>query len=413
MKTGSTLVFQKTFGSQLDEEALSTLRSVAQRRTYKPGTTLCHQGQQEDTLYIIVEGSIVTMQQLDDGTDRMLGQRGPNEYFGELGLLDDAPRMASCITLMETTVLEVTKEVFSQLMERSPAVAMGVAQRIVASLRKIDREAINDLTAKNDQLAQAYSELRRTQAQLVEKQRLERELELASDIQRRLLPTALPAFSNYQLAAHLRPARQVGGDFYNVFEIDADHVGLVLGDVADKGAHAALFMAITQTLFLRESRGSLSPAHVAMEVHRGLMEVAPTTELFVTAFYGVLHRPSGVLRYACAGHDPPLLYRPSQAVRQLPGKGRFLGLLDGLTLEDSEFQLQPGDRLVIFSDGATEAFSVDDEIFGLERLRQLITAHGTSDARALMSQIVTTVESWCRGNTAAVDDLTLLVVQAS
>ncbi|MCB0058729.1 MAG: SpoIIE family protein phosphatase, partial [Caldilineaceae bacterium] len=118
----------------------------------------------------------------------------------------------------------------------------------------------------------------------------------------------------------------VGGDFYDVAPLDDAHVGIVLADVADKGFHAALFMAVSRTLFLQEGKHSLSPSAVALAVHRGMMEVSATDDMFVTAFYGVLHRPSGRLTYVRAAQERPLLFRPGVGVQALPADGRFLAV---------------------------------------------------------------------------------------
>ena len=203
----------------------------------------------------------------------------------------------------------------------------------------------------------------------------------------------------------------MGGDFYDVIDIDNEHIGLLIADVADKGIHAALFMAVMRTLFYTEGRYSLSPAKVALAVHRGMLDVAPNTDVFVTAFYGVLHRPSGRLTYVRAGHEKPLYFRPGQSIDTLPGDGRFLGMLEELELSDLTFQLLPGDRLVLFSDGVPDAINNNEEFFGKERFAASLEASGSLPATDIVQRIVNDVASFCQG-TAPFDDLTLLVVEA-
>lgn len=394
----------------LEEPIVKELRQVARRNTYEAGTVLCRQGEREHTFYIVVDGRVAVTQRLEDGEERLLGIRGPNEYFGEMGLLDNAPRMATCTTLVSTTVLEVTEDSFDHLVEASPAVAFALTRQLLKTLRNLDTLAIEDLQAKNEALRQAYLELQAAQVALVEKERLERELEIAADVQRKLLPASLPAYEDYRFAAYLDPARQVGGDLYDVMELDDEHLGLLIADVADKSVHAALFMAVSRTLFLVESARTRSPVAVAEAVHRGLLAVSPSADTFVTAIYGVLHRPSGLLRYVVAGHERPLRVRPGEATAPLHGEGRFLGMLPDLRLREYQALLQPGDHLVLFSDGVPDATSPQGERYGTERLTRLLDMHLDQGAGPLVESIREDLAAWIE-DAAPFDDLTLLVVE--
>jgi serine phosphatase RsbU (regulator of sigma subunit) len=386
------------------------LRELAELRTYPPETKLCQQGRVEHTFYVIVEGMVAISQILDDGQERMLSILRPRQYFGELGLLDDTPRMANCITITTTTVLEITEEVFQTVLESSPAVAYSLMRHVVDLLRNTDKLAIADLTAKNEELQEAYEELKAAQADLVEKERLERELEIAADVQRTLLPTSFPEYDDYRFAAYLSPARRVGGDFYDAIALDDEHVGLLLADVADKSVQAALFMAVTRTLFMVESRRSLSAAQVALAVHQGVMDVAPSADIFVTAFYGVLHRPSGKLSYISAGHERPMLVRSGEQISQIKGNGRFLGMLDPLELDEFEVDLQQGDRLLVFSDGVPDAIDQAGRQYGYERMMRYLKKNHELPVRFLVDGLASDVAAW-RGNAPAFDDLTLLALE--
>lgn len=410
MSIGTTTVIKRAFG-ELEQETLDTLRSVAVRRSYPPHTYLTRQGEIEHTFYVVVEGNVAVTQHLDDGEERLLNVIGPNGYFGEMGLIDDSPRMANCVTVAPTTVLEITEEMFDTFLEQSPSLAYAVLQRILGTARKLDRLALEDLQRKNAELAQAYADLQVAQARIVEQERLEHEMELAAGVQRSLLPATLPQYPDFGFAAYLQPARQVGGDFYDVIEVDDEHVGVLMADVADKGVHASLFMAVTRTLFLQEGKRSLSPAEVTLAVHRGLLEVASTADVFVTAFYGVLHRGSGRLTYVRAAQERPLLFRPGKRVRALVGGGRFLGMLPELELEEFTVDLWPGDRLALFSDGVPDAIDQKGERYGHERLAELLAEGGQLPAAALVRHIAGDVARWSQG-APDFDDLTLLVVEA-
>ena len=407
---GTTSVIRNTFAG-LEKETLDAIRDVAERRDYPPKTTLCHQGEIEHTFYVVVKGNVAISQVMEDGNERILGMIGPNGYFGEMGLIDDAPRMANCITLTPTTVLEVTEELFDKFVEASPVLAYAILQRILSNARQIDKMNIDELRNKNEALEKAYKDLKEAQAKIIEKERLERELELASDVQRSLLPGDLPQFDDYQFAAYLEPARQVGGDFYDVMELDEEHIGVLIADVADKGFHAALFMAVTRTLFLQAGQRSLSPAEVATAVHQGMLDVATTDDTFLTAFYGVLHRPSGKLTYVRAAQDRPLHVRPDVPVQPLMGNGRFLGMMEGLVLKEFDIQLQSGDRLVMFSDGVVDAVNPQGDRYGGERLETAVQQGVHLNATQLVKHIVDDVDRF-QQEAAPFDDLTLLILEA-
>lgn len=408
MSATTSGILNKTFGNSLPEQALVQLREKAVARSYPAGHILCLQGDRGDTFFVLVEGRVLASQRLEDGEDRLLSVLEPGQFFGELALLDNTPRMATCTAATPVTVLEIDEGTFDRLVEEVPAIAYRVTLRVVQMTRTIDQHAIEDLQAKNRQLRQAYDDLRAAQAELIEMERLEHELSLAAEMQRSLLPGALPQFAGHKFAAFLQPARQVGGDFYDVILLDDEHVGLLLADVADKGMHAALFMAVTRTLFQQEAHHALSPAAVALAVHAGMREIAPDNDIFVTAFYGILHRPSGRLTYVRAAQERPLLARPGQPVQTLPGDGRFLGMLPDLTLEESAVTLERGDRLVVFSDGVPDAVNPAGERYAYARLHALVEANAHLPADALRDAIVADVAAFTR-DADAFDDLTLLV----
>jgi serine phosphatase RsbU (regulator of sigma subunit) len=407
----NTGVFRKVFRG-VEVKTLQTLRKFATVSTYPPETILCHQGAMENTFYVVVAGQVAIVQDVEGGQQRFLALRGPGEYFGELALIDNASRHANCVTLTETTVLELTEDVFDAVLEESPVVAYNVMHQVLTMLRQNDRAAIEDLTSKNKELSRAYDELRAAQASIVEKERLERELEIAADVQRTLLPESLPSYPDYRFAAFLRPAQQVGGDFYDVVHLDDEHAGILIADVVDKSVHAALFMAVARTLFRTECRRSLAPADVAQGVHRGMRDVAESADIFVTAFYGVLHRPTCRLRYVIAGHEKPLVIRGARSAHALPGSGRFLGMIDPLHLREFETEVGPGDRLLLFSDGVTDATNEAGEPFGHQQLREAFNQKRALDPGALLASIASAVDT-LSGGEPQFDYLKLVVVDAA
>ena len=405
-------ILRHAFGDALDDASLEALSQAAVQEVYTAGDVFVRQGEIGDALYVIVEGLVEVSQKLDDGQEIVLAILEPGQYVGELALLDQEPRMATCRAVTPLTLLSFNQQVFTGLTHDNPAVARLLLGHVIKNMRGQDQLVIRELRTTNEALRRAYIDLQRAQAELVEKERLEHELALAAEAQRSLLPGTLPDFPPLRFAAYLRPARQVGGDFYDVIVLDEEHVGLLLADVADKGMHAALIMAVARTLFRTEARRSLSPSQVALSVHEGLLELERTQETFLTAFYGVLHRPSGKLTYVRAAHEKPLLLHRERPITVLEGGDRFLGMLPHLQLTEYDIFLEEGDRLLIFSDGVPDATNERLEAFGYERLMQSAASCSAVSAEALVCDIVEKVDRWS-GSTEPFDDLTLLAVEVS
>jgi serine phosphatase RsbU (regulator of sigma subunit) len=400
----------------LDPHTLATLKAIGRVRSYPAGTSLTMQGKAEGTYYVIESGRAVVLRTLESGEERVLNTLGPSQTFGEMALLDDSPRLATVKALTEVSVLEITADQFRLLIQTDPDLALHITRRVLANLRRLDTLAIEDLRNKNALLQEAYTNLQLAQAELVEKERLEREMELAAEMQRSLLPEQFPEYEDYRFSSYLAPARHVGGDLFDVRELDEEQVGILIADVADKGMYAAFLMAVTRTLFYQEALRSLSPKEVAYAVHRGLLAIGGVggsygMDAFVTAFYGVLHRPSGELCYVRAAQDRPLLLRPGEVPVAVGGDGRFLGMLEALTLEEHSIHLSPGDCLLLYSDGVTDALNDHDERFGLQRLKQsLLNAAGRETNAPILDSIISDVEQW-RGHAPAFDDITMLLVE--
>jgi len=393
----------------LPPEQLEALADASVYVSYPSGHVLCREGAFEHVFYIVAQGEVEISQGMEWGQVRVIGRRGVGDCFGEMALIENKPRTASVIATMPTTVLEISEEQFDDLLLTQPWVALSMIQRLAATLRASDGAAILDLSNKNAELRRAYDDLKAAQAGLVAKERLEHELEIAAAVQKSLLPDRFPEAPGYEFAGGNFPARQVGGDLYDVIRLDDEHLGLLLADVSDKSVHAALIMAVTRTLFLSQVRHSLSPSEVALAVHEGLLEVSSSNEMFVTAFYGVLHVPSGRLRYVRAGHDHPLLVRcDGSAPVRLDARGRFLGMMDGLALEEQETMLGTGDMLVIYSDGVPDAVNQAGEPYGLDRLMELVSERRQESAQGICLAIFADVAAH-QGEAEPFDDVTVLI----
>jgi sigma-B regulation protein RsbU (phosphoserine phosphatase) len=327
-----------------------------------------------------------------------------------MGLLEAKPRFATIRALRPTLLLVLPESSVRALLAEESEVLYRTLQILSARLRETDLQMIADLQRKNEELARAYRELKEAQAALVEKERLERELELARGVQEGILPDEFPCLPGLTCAAHYRPARQVGGDFYDVIPLGPARVGLVMADVSDKGMAAALYMALTRSLIRAEAKRSSSPCEVLLRVHELLLEMSRASN-FVTVFYGVLDLGEGVFRYARAGHDRPLLYTPSSGdCRSLDGGGMLLGFVPDVSLDEVEVQLDPGDLLVLYTDGITDAKSPSGEFFGESRLRETICGAGIESAQDLCELVFERVEQFQSGATQY-DDIALLVAR--
>lgn len=205
-----------------------------------------------------------------------------------------------------------------------------------------------------DNLRAKISQLEEAQTELTKKERIERELELARQVQQAMLPSKFPPIPGIVISGQYEPARQVGGDFYDLFQLDHDHFGIVVADVANKGMPAAMYMALARSLLLSEARRVLSPRSALYNVNRLLLELGELSG-FVSILYGVFDRATKSMSYCRAGHERPILLRNGQALF-LGGSGTVLGIPDEdyLNLSEEEMCLMPDDRLILFTDGLVD-----------------------------------------------------------
>lgn len=259
-----------------------------------------------------------------------------------------------------------------------------------------------------DELKAKITQLEAAQAELVKKERLDRELELAREVQQSMLPQHFPDVPGFAISARNEPARQVGGDFYDMFLLDDDHFGLVIADVADKGMPAALYMALTRSLLLAEARRESSPAAVLANVNRLLLELGEM-DGFVSICYGVVERSTRRLTYTRAGHMRPMLLREGKA-RFLPGDGITLGILEPAALEEMQTTLQTGDLLVFYTDGLTDVVNEQNSFMGLDGLKELAERQAHLPAEAFCQAIFDALAAY-RGSAEQFDDMTLLVAE--
>jgi phosphoserine phosphatase RsbU/P len=260
-----------------------------------------------------------------------------------------------------------------------------------------------------DDLRSKIAQLEAAQEELAKKERLERELELARQVQQSMLPRDFPEIPDFHFAARYKPAHHVGGDFYDVIRLDDKHFGLVIADVSDKGMPAALYMALTRSLLRAEARRQRSPAVVLSNVNQLLLELGDG-KTFVTLFYGVVERSSRRMVYSRAGHDRPLLLREGD-MRSLGGDGTPLGILeDEFRLTEEEILLLPGDRLVMYTDGLIDVSTKDGTLFSLEGWVALLQACAAQPLERMGDTLFKSLSEY-QGEAEQYDDMTLLVME--
>ena len=241
---------------------------------------------------------------------------------------------------------------------------------------------------------------------------LQNELNVASQIQQSILPTDFAQGADYRIFGSMDPARNVGGDFFDVINMEQDFVGLAIADVSDKGVPAALFMMSTRTLLKGAAIGVGDPGKVLGEVNE-LLEEENEAGMFVTVFYAVYNPSNGEIAYANGGHNSPLIVRPDGSSSFLPlTRGIALGVMPGLPYKEQSMTLSPGETLFLYTDGVTEAMNDEGEEFGEDRLQQVFETVSPQDPEAANEAVFAAVREFA-GDTPQSDDITCLALQRS
>jgi sigma-B regulation protein RsbU (phosphoserine phosphatase) len=241
---------------------------------------------------------------------------------------------------------------------------------------------------------------------------LQNELDVASGIQQSILPTVFPSRDDYQIYASMEPARNVGGDFFDVVRLEGGRVGLAIADVSDKGVPAALFMMSSRTWMKGAAISSPEPGTVLGEVN-ALLHEDNETQMFVTVLYAVYDPETGEFTYASGGHDAPLLVHPDGSSELLPLTGGIaLGIVSDLAYGQNSVVLDHGDTLVLYTDGVTEAMNGEGEQFGIERLRKVFSDRAPKDANEAAHKVFEAVNTFADG-AAQSDDITCLTLRRS
>ena len=404
------LLAQIPFFTDLPTEELDRLITELEVVNLQSGEILFHEGDPGEHLYIVVKGVLEILMAPDTDNEMIINEVHEGEYIGEMSLIKSGGhRSASARAQGDVVTLCMSRTQFRELLKRHPHLANAMVRVLSQRLDNTNVQTFRDLSAKNRQLQKAYDELKAAQEQLIEKERMERELKVAADIQMSILPDVLPSVDGFDFGGRILPARQVGGDFYDVFELGGNKYGILIGDVADKGVPSAIFMARAHALIIAEADDVTPPGEVLRMANGHITRFEKSTQ-FVTALFGILDASTGHFSYARAGHEPPLLLTADGEVQRLPHKpGMALGLWEDIMLDENSLVLPKGSLLIMFTDGMTDCRDPKGIPFGLDRIKQTLANLSQINAQTGCNELFDTLMKYQNGSKQD-DDVTLVAV---
>jgi len=397
--------------SVLPQSEIRHLASSLQFCEFHKDALIFSEGEQGDRYYILIDGEVEVIKALGTSDERLLGIRESGSFLGEMSLLSpDNQHTASVRARTALKLLEMTRDDLEKLLARRPKFALEMMRTLSQRLDESEDLTIRDLRRKNRELVKAYKELEAAQAMLIEQERLERELELARQIQESILPQTLPQIPCFDFGVQIVPMAEVGGDFYDFIPLDDDTLAVVAGDVTDHGIPAALFMALTVTLLRAESQRSSDPAEVLRSVNNHLLKM-DQTGMFVTILYGVINCRTREFRYARAGHELPLVVDVQGKIYHVEKQlGQPMALFPDLELDEGVIHLPSAGLLMLYTDGATDAVDENGSFFGSDRLLRIMQSEFQLSAQNLCHVIWDEIEAF-RGEVIQHDDVTLVMVK--
>lgn len=398
--------------ADLPENELDHILTVLDVKEMKDRDILFYEGDPGEHFYVVMRGELEVLMAEGKNEEMLLNVLRVGEYFGEMSLImPGGHRTASVRARGDATLLSMSRLQFLDLTKNYPQLSHSMVRVLSQRLDAANTQTFRDLTEKNRQLQTAYDELKAAQAQLIEKERLEQELRVAADIQLSILPDELPVLDEFGFGARILPARQVGGDLYDVFLLNDEKVGVLIGDVADKGVPSAIFMARAHALIMAEADIGTTAGEVLRLVNRHITRLQKSTQ-FVTVLYGILDLKTRLFSYARAGHETPLLLHPDGTVERIPhSPGMALGLWDTVTLDERTLTLSPGSTLLLYTDGMTDCRDTQGEAFGLERIKTTLSSLSNVSAQQVCDNLLGTLINYQDGSKQD-DDVTLVAIHA-
>lgn len=397
--------------ASLPPDEIESLKSTLKTVKVQAGKVILNEGHSDNKFYILMEGQVEIIKSLGKEEERILGVRGTGTLLGEMSLFSkDGRHTASVRSLTPLFLLRVTHSELDSLLHRQPRLAYEMFRLFSRRLEESENITILDLKEKNQQLREAYDELKAAHLQIIEKEKLEKELEISGEIQQSILPDSLPNVPGYDFGALMIPARQVGGDFYTFLNIGKNKLGIVVGDVSDKGVPAALFMALSYSLIRAETARTNSPVQALRKVNYHLLQMN-SSNMFVTLVYGILDISSGDFHFARSAHPTPFLMDGKGKDVVVPVNiGQPLGLFDDPLIDEQHTNLPSGGTLLIYSDGVNETRDMRGKEYGTSKLSKTIYANRKLPAQKLCDQLWQSVQSHGEGISQQ-DDFTTVAVK--
>jgi phosphoserine phosphatase RsbU/P len=395
----------------LPDKEIDFLADTLQVVEMLPNTILFREGDPGDRFYIVIDGKVEAVKALGTTEERVMGVRGPGQFIGVLSLMNrDGLRTASVRSIGSVQLWEMTHAEFDAMLVRQPALAYQVLRVLGERMIASETDTITDLREKNRQLAEMFAELEAAQAQIIEKEKLEHELQVAYQIQMSILPRSLPQVAGYDFGAMMVPARVVGGDFYDIFRLGRYKVGLMIGDVADKGMPSAIFMARTHALLYAELNRGSSPVPVLKRVNRYLGQIN-ASPLFVTVLLGILDTRSAEFHYGRAGHELPILVTGDSRSERFPWRqGQLLGILDDPVIDEQWVVIPPGGTVLLYTDGLADERNPQEVPFGLNGVIETLRVSHTQPASEICATFLQRISAYQQGMPQD-DDITMVVVK--
>jgi serine phosphatase RsbU (regulator of sigma subunit) len=414
--------------ARFDPASLLAVAAQCGFATYREGATLMREGDPGSFACVILEGEVDVFVELPGGPIQLatLGRHG---IIGELGVFTDMPRTATVIARTDIVVIRIEQDSLMRLSAEYPVIGVAIIRELGSRLANMnhslayltyaaealghdefDPASLDELTSQSAELATFARVFGGMAAEIRAKQHRREEMLAAAEIQQSILPAPLVRegpTERIDLHAEMHPAREIGGDFYDFFLIDANRLAVTVADVSGKGTPASLFMAVSRTVM--RSVSTAADMQTGMEEANRLLATQNTACMFVTMFHGVLDLSSGVLRYCNAGHNPPYLLRAQGGHDMLGATGIPFGIDVEMPYRIDETVLHPGDTLFLFSDGITEAFDTAGEEFGNARLDAALQAGRGGSAVELVGDVLGATAAFTAGADQS-DDITCLAL---
>ena len=414
--------------ARVDRNSLLAVAAQCGLAAYPAGATIMREGDPGSFACVILEGEVDVFVDLPAGPIHV-ATIGRNRIIGELGVFTDLPRTATVITRSDLVVIRIEQDSLMRLSADYPSIGVAIIRELggrlatmnhslaaltyaAEALRRDEYDAalLDQLSSQPGELATFARVFAGMAAEIRAKQHRREEMRAAAEIQQSILPAPWVRegpTERIDLHAEMHPAREIGGDFYDYFLIDANRLAIIVADVSGKGTPASLFMAVSRTV-MRSIAGAGDMA-CGMEEANRLLATQNSACMFVTIFHGVLDLSSGVLRYCNAGHNPPYLLRASGGRDTLAGTGVPFGIDADMPYRIAETVLYPGDMLFLYSDGITEAFDQDGAEFGTARLEAALEAGRGGSAAELVARVLGATAAFAEGADQS-DDITALAL---